>query len=232
VACYSRGTSYEAEAEILERSLVAAGVGDYQIVGYDDLGDWYRNTAEKARFVAHCRETMAGPLVYVDVDAFVHSDPSKYFGRLAAKGHDFGAHWYAGPAKGWNRSNVCACVTGGSCSREHRMLSGTLFLGDTEKCRTLLRAWVGLNETLAAAGLVEGGGQKQLWYATTCVQGLDIVRLPGEYAYVFDKPFAYRAGIVPVIEHTIASRENRAGSKGKSNPARQKRLAELRALVG
>jgi hypothetical protein len=220
-----------------------------RIVGFPARSDWYGNTAEKAHIIRDAREVCPGPLLYVDVDAFVHSNCSKYFEQLAAAGADFGAHYFAGPAGGHDRSKVSAFCPGcnapvrlaatscPACGAEPispvgwRLLSGTLFFGDTPGARRLCDAWVAKNDQLAAQGIREGGGQKNLWRVVTEMEGeLKIQKIPGRYCYVGDKPWAYPPNEPMVIEHTIASRENRDGTR--VNAWRRQRIAELRSIVG
>lgn len=233
VACYSIGTPYEAEAELFRASLERVGVF-HDVFGYEDRGGWHANTAFKAEFLRDVRSTWRGPLLYIDVDAFVHADCSAYFDALDA---DFGAHFFAGPAFGHNQGDVCACLRGQPCSREHRLLSGTLFFGDTDGARRLLDAWCRTNEERRAAGDPTGGGQRNLWNTWRAMQGeIRTARLPGRYCYVFDKHFGYPAGEPVIIEHTIGSRDNRPHDDGRpkttTNAARAARKAELWRLVG
>ena len=225
VSAYSRHTPYEQEAEILRKSLLRCGMR-HEIVPFEDQGDWYANTSMKPRLIREMRDKHRGPMVWVDADAFVHEDCAAYFDDLGRKGFDFGAHWFAGPAKGHNQSDVCACLRGGKCSREHRFLSGTLFFGDTTAARKLIRAWVDLNHLFRERNIVMGGGQKNLWYLLTCVEKLKQAKLPGRFTYVFDKPWGYPVTEPRIIEHTIASRDNR--KPGQKNKARHVRKAELR----
>lgn len=244
VAYYTESTGYEADAALLTESCRRLNIQPY-VVGIRDRGDWYLNTAYKAQFIAGMHEH-GRPTVYVDVDAFFHSDPCRYFGKLASGGYDFAAHWFQGPAKGHDRNKV----------REAGwwMLSGTLFFGDTERARVLLENWQALNSFWAARGHRDGGGQKNLWQCVTRMEhaGLKVARMPGRYCYVFDKPWAYphafqgnedgcalctkgrshgiHGSVEPiVIEHTIASRENRGHHR--ANVLRQQRLEELRRKV-
>jgi len=225
IAYYSRNTAYEREAALLEASLQRANM-PYTLSGIDDRGGWYANTAYKAEFLRKARDKHGGPLVYVDVDAYVHENCEAYFDGLTG---DFGAHYFRGPAKGHDQSQMRA--------EGWRLLSGTLFLGDTPKCRELLDAWCGLNDTFRRMGLVEGGGQKNLWYVTTCVPHLSIERLPGRYCWVFDKPWAYEDGEYPVIEHTIGSRDHRPrpgeadAIYERHNQARGSRIYELQSKI-
>jgi len=229
IAYYSAGTSYEREAELLRGSLNLVGMR-YNIVAVPDGGDWYANTARKARFIYEQRMEHTGPLLYIDVDAYVHRNVESYFERLGRMGYDFGAHWYRVPAKGHDGREVCACVRGEGCDREHRMLSGTMFFGDTQGARDLLTTWYGMNDLFRQGGIMEGGGQKNLWYLVTCMTSLKVKRLPGRYCYVFDKPWAYPPSEPRIIEHTIASRDNR-GPKNRKDQGRGARMEELRGLV-
>ena len=238
--------SYAEEVKFLIASLERFGV-PHHIEEKRAWGDWYDHTAHKADFIREMRAKFEGPLLWIDADAIVHSDPTSYFEELADFAVDFGVHYFRGPGKGYDQSQV---------QRDGwRLLSGTTWWGDTPRARTLLDAWVGLNETLRAQGIREGGGQKNLWYLTTCFKGLKIHRLPGSYCYVFDKQWAYphpfkattggkrkapvcsvcgheaghflHAGDEPcVIEQTIASRDHRA--KRQQTSGRKARIIELR----
>jgi len=228
VAYFSIGTPYEAEAELLRSSLDRVGMA-HEIVGVADRGGWYANTAHKANFLRKRRIAHQGPLLYVDVDAFVHQNCERYFEDLQTRGYDFGAHWFRGPSKGHDRTKVQA--------EGHRMLSGTLFLGDTPGCQKLLDLWCNLNALFRRYGAVQGGGQKNLWYLTTCLKDLRIAKLPGRYCYVFDKPWAYDPHEPRIIEHTIGSRQHRpqAGEPDaictRENPKRCQRITELAGRV-
>lgn len=228
IACYSINTPYEEEAKILSASLRRVGM-PHEITGFVSNGDWYDNTAYKARFIRDMRHQMKGPLLYVDVDAFFHENCEDYFNSLAGSSVrliDLGVHYFNGPAGGHDRSQVNPNGEG------TRLLSGTLYLGDTMPCRELLQMWCSMNAVLRDGGCKEGGGQKNLWYLTTCMgPRLKIHRLPGRYCYVFDKPWAYHTTEPRIIEHTIASRDNRSGVH-KSTDARRRRKMELRSILG
>lgn len=229
VAFYSRKTPYEQEARLLQASLDRAGMR-HRIKGYADRGDWYANTAFKPEAIREARNAVRGPMLYIDVDAFVHQNCDAYFDNLGAEGVDFAVHWFAGPAKGHRRHDVCSCIHLKPCNRPHRLLSGTLFFGDTDGARRLLDDWIAFNRVFRERGLTQGGGQKNLWYLTTCIEGLKTADLPGRYCYVFDKQWAYPRSEKPIIEHTIASRDNRSGSSNR-NAARGNRKAQLTRIV-
>lgn len=227
VSFYTRDTPYVVEAAILRASLDSVGMA-HHIVSVPDRGDWDRNTARKAGFLRTCRRFHRGPILWIDADAFVHANCTDYFERLAASGVDFGIHYFRGPAKGHNRNDV----------RDVGWwpLSGTLFVNDTVGARTMLDMWVAENDAQERAGNYAGGGQRNLQTvlprATNA--GVVVARLPGRYCFVWDKPWAYDEGEPCIIEHTIASRENRDPRRSLSHlvKARRERVAQLRARVG
>jgi len=226
VGYYTPG-AYEREADLLRASLEAAGM-KYELTGVGDRGGWYANTAFKAEFLRDARDRIHGPMVYVDVDAFVHQNCTGYFNTLGLRRVDFGAHWFAGPAKGYDKTQVRRDARGRLVG--WWMLSGTLYFGDRPGARELLRTWCDLNALWRDRGVHEGGGQKNLWYAVSCMTDLRIERIPGRYCYVFDKPWGYPDGEPCIIEHTIASRDHRA--RERQTLPRAERKAQLRRKVG
>lgn len=223
VAFYTPTGSYPEEAKLLRASLDRAGMA-HDIRQIADRGGWDENTSRKAHFIRRMRREHTGPLLYIDVDAFVHENCGDYFEDLARQGVDFGAHWFRGPAKGHDTTAVR--------KKGWRMLSGTLFFGDTEPARALLDVWCGLNDACQDAGWIDGGGQRNLWALVTAHQKrLRIQNLPGRYTWAFDKPWAYPDEEYPVIEHTVASREHRGDSEGRVHEGRRARIAELKEEV-
>lgn len=214
IAFYTRGTPYEREAERLARSLRRAGT-TYQLSGVDLRGDWLDATAYKPLLLSRVRREQRGTLLYVDVDAVVHQNCEADLERIA-ESCDIGVHYFQGPAGGYNRNR-----------NDNRMLSGTILLADTERCQRVLDAWHEMTQALRENGIRDGAGQKHLWYLTTCMPDLRIAKLPGRYCYVFDKPWAYPPDEPRIIEHTIASRENRGRSKGRVHQGRQQRIREI-----
>lgn len=231
IGFYSFATPYEHEAKLLAASLDRVGMR-HIITGFPDRETWYANTAAKAELIREARHSMSGPLLYVDVDAFVHQNCTRYFEGLAIRNIDLGVHWFAGPPKGKKRSQVCQCIRGArECNQPHRLLSGTLFLGDTKGARTLVDRWVQKNADLRAQGIYDGGGQKNLWRVVVEMgSALYMEKIPGRYCRVGDKSWAYPPTEPVVIEHTIASRENR-DVRGRVNAWRRQRIAQLKTAV-
>lgn len=229
IGFFSRGTAYEDEAKILCASLDRVGMRCL-VRGFEDKGDWYANTSEKAELIRRARDELKGPLLYVDVDAFVHVNCTAELEELAADGVDFAVHWFAAPDG--TKASICKCVSGQKCDQEHRLLSGTLFLGDTDGCRRLLAAWCAKNAEHRARGDMEGGGQKNLWRTVVEIgHTLKMARLPGRFCRVHFKPWAYPDDEPVFISHSIASRENRA-RRGLVRPERREVIAEWKRELG
>lgn len=216
VGYYTAGGIYEREAARLTASLLRVGMR-HSVCRIPKAPDWDAAVAQKPVVLQIARDVLQGGMLYIDVDAVVHEDCSAYFDALEGR-YDFAAHWFQGPSGGYDRTRNDDCF-----------LSGTMWFGDTPQARALLEAWLECNALHVAAGELIGGGQANLCDVLTdgVVKGLRIHRLPGRYCWVFDKPWAYPAGEYPVIEHLIASRENRGASNGKVNRPRRERIAEL-----
>lgn len=228
VAYYTRGTSYELEAALFRASVERLGLRPF-IVARHDAGSWDANTAAKPSVIRAARRFHRGPILYVDVDAFVHEDPRPYLEPLVRDGVDFALHYFRGPAKGHDRSKV----------RDEGWwpLTGTIFVNDSPGAYAVLDRWIHENNVRRIRGDESGGGQRNLQRVLPELEadpGVKLGRLPGELCFVFDKPWAYPPETEIVIEHTIASRENRDPKRSLRHlvEARQARIRELKAELG
>ena len=207
VAYYTKDTPYVGEAERFAKSCVAAGMRLY-LEPYDDRGDWNLNTNIKPFFIQKCLRIFHEPVLYIDVDAVIHQNCNHYFDALQID-YDFACFWLEGK----------------------RLLSGTLYFNYTEQARKLLSIWLALNAwKQTKENDFSGGGQRNLWQVISdgTVSDLRSRRLPGRYCYAFRRPECYDDE-PRIIEHLLASRENRDNSKGNTDPTRQKRITELKA---
>ena len=204
IGYYTRGTPYEAEAERFAKSCIMCGQ-PFFLRSMIDSDSWHLNTALKPNFILHCLREFKQPILYVDVDAVFHENCVEHFTDLE-KDFDFAVHWLKG----------------------ERLLSGTLWFNKTQNAYDLLSAWIELNQAKKAIGDCTGGGQRNLWEVIdqNIVRDLRMHNLPGRYCYAFRRPECYE-GEPKIIEHLLASRENRDASKGKIDPTRQARIAEL-----
>ena len=218
VIAFHTGGRYVEEAALLKASLDRVKM-DYFITEFNPVKDWDRAVAMKPRYIADCLKRFKEPLLMVDVDAFFHSNCDAYFDGIQS---DFGVHYFQGPKGGYDQTR-----------NDNHLLSGTTYWNNTPCARLLLAAWQLRNEEKQAKGNWEGGGQANLAevLAEELVAGLKTHLLPGRFCWVFDKSWAYPKGCVPVIEHLIASRENRGMSVGTINESRQQRILELKEVV-
>lgn len=210
ISYYSIRTPYVDEHQRMVESADRHGLR-VVAVPFVDRGDWYRNTAYKAEMIRWARDTISGPLLYVDADAVFHGDPTPYMRGLATR-YDFAAHYFNGPTV------------------DSEMLSGTMWLADTQAAHEMIDRWVAENRKLQAAGQWVGGGQLNLANVVESFDGLRVHKLPGRFCYIFDKPWAYPEGEPRVIEHLQASRENR-DRRGRVNEPRRQRIKELQGAA-
>jgi hypothetical protein len=178
-----------------------------------DQWDWNTATAYKPKFLFDALHEFDSErsILYVDVDAFFHENCNEYFVALEQSPFYVAMHWLQ-PGR----------------YRYHRMLTGTLWL---QNVQDMLRGWININHAKYTRGDPTGGGQRNLYELIESGPSIEMFNLPGQYCYVFNRPECYPPGTQPIIEHTIASRENRDQSLGKVNEPRQKRKQELWGLV-
>lgn len=205
VAYYTADTPYKNDAEELRKNLESFRV-PFIIKELPNQGSWQKNTQLKSSFVqAMCAE-IDGPFVYLDVDAELQSDPTKFFdGFLKAK-VDIAAHLFSG----------------------HELLSGTVYFGNTWKCREVVERWCKLclefPDTFPAGFLSyhpKGGkawDQRLLCKAIEDVPDVVFRNLPPEYTYIHDLSKKQYPKTKPIIVHLTASRlyksvVNKAGIK-------------------
>ncbi len=215
-AYYTADGAYPEEADRLESSLRRVGM-KHIVRPIPATGDWNKAVWQKPFQIRSCLTGWNEPVLYIDVDAVVHANCSSYFAALEPD-YDFACHWFQGPAKGQDQTR-----------NDNRLLSGTLWFNTTDRARRLLDIWCQTNRNKLAQGDETGGGQRNLWetYHTQFALGLRSHNLPGRYCYVFDKPWAYPKDEPKIIEHLIASRENRGESAGIVNEDRQQRIREI-----
>lgn len=150
-----------------------------------DLGDWYKNTQFKPVFLQQMLEKHAPKsIVYVDVDAEFLSYPS-YFDELDLLDINIAVHIL--DHSKYRRKGIPS-----------EMLSGTIFLKNTEEVRIITNEW-----------RKELSKDSQLWDQRALAMVLRQHKyhlLPEQYIVIFD----YMSSVQnPVIKHYQASREFR-----------------------
>jgi len=184
IAYYTIDTPYEGEAEVLKLSLESVGYS-YSIAGVPNLGSWQKNTQYKASFIFKMlHKYPSEPLLYLDVDAIMVQPPT-LLDNLKA---DIAAAHFANRAGG----------PGGE------LLSGTLFLGNTNKCLRIVERWIELNEQYPdrLPNGKDAWDQRTLKMAIQNVPEVNFVELPQEYTWITELTQRRMPGLSPVIMHT------------------------------
>ena len=209
VAFHTPDEVYQAEAERLRRSLDVLGL-DYEISIVEPESNWVRTTLLKPTWIAPARKKHRGPLLYVDVDAYVHEDP---WPSLEGLEGDMGAVVY--PSGELN--------------------SATLWINDTPEAHTLLSLWSqgsGSRRKSDNGTLRQVGDDSDQGVLRLLVEEEEesenprfrFARLQPNFATIFDRLDAYRYGPI-TIEQLQVSREITLREKRLAR--RRNRIAEL-----
>lgn len=182
VGYYTTGTLYEQEAGRMIKSLRQHEV-PYYIEPIENLGDWYKNTQFKPKFLRQMLDKFKPKsIVYVDVDAEFLAYPALFDELDARPDVHVGAH-------------LLDHVKRGRPHAAFELLSGTLFFKNDDHSRTIIDRWA---EKCTDAGT--------LWdqiALSAVLRGLPYYVLPEEYCTIFD----YMSDVTdPVIRHYQASR--------------------------
>lgn len=212
VAFHTMDKLYTEEAKRMYASAKKLGLNIF-IQQYKSKGDWVKNAAIKAQFLLDCRLKFSGPILYVDVDALFHNDPTEYLLNLDC---DIAVHF--------------------DC-QDHHLMSGTILLNETPKTEELLRKWVEL-----CHNQLDMWDQKALELILEENPDIRCSRLPVVFCWVFDRVynFSFKGDSPIYIEHLQASRAAKAASsfwrkffrKKKGLRRREKRIREIERTLG
>jgi len=211
IAFHTPDPVYRAEAERLKSTLDALGL-EHRFYEISPETNWVRTTLLKPSWIIPARDELSGPLLYLDVDAFVHHDPWPYLSQFHG---DLGAVVYA----------------------NGQLNSATLWINDTQGARDLLAEWKAAADQRREAdhGSLEATGDNGDQGVLKNVVLVDearttrrflVHRLPVNLAYIFDRTDTYCVGPV-MIEQLQVSRES-AGHQQRL-ARRRARLQELAA---
>jgi hypothetical protein len=213
IAFHTPDEIYRAEAARLKKTLDALGL-NYKFFEVTPEKNWVRTTLLKPSWIAKAREELPGPLLYIDVDAYVHHDPWQF---LSGFDGDLAAVVY----------------------RNGQLNSATIWINDTSGARALLADWNSRAASrrhddqgdLTATG--DNGDQGVLKLAVLADEQSEqpryrFQRLPVNLAYIFDRLDTYRVGPV-AIEQLQVSRESAENDKRLAR--RRERLKELEKTV-
>ena len=179
---YTKNTPYETQVEHLKTTLKRFNL-DNEVVGIKDQGDWHKNTYYKPNFILSMLNKHKGrPVVFVDADAKIRANPI-LFSELDC---DFACHF----------------------KLEKELLSGTLYFGNTEKSRWLVRKWIEENKLHPKTHMP----QKNLRSVFDKYKNeINWKPLPVEYCMIHDSSARYKVN--PVVEHFQLSRQYKDSKK-------------------
>ncbi|MBN0988372.1 putative nucleotide-diphospho-sugar transferase [Amphritea pacifica] len=198
IGYYTTDPVYQDCFDLLVKSLERVGHRyDFKAI---PPADWKSVTDLKPRIVLEKLQQYREPVLYLDVDAFVHENLDKYF---ADKQCDIAV-------------NYLQKKTG-----EEELLSGTVYFAFNETVISLVQAWMRTGKENTALN-----DQQSLQLAVEQFEGeLTVYRLSAAFTYIFDR--VYDEVKRPIIEHLQASREIYCRRKMKTLKNRFKRLLGL-----
>ncbi len=181
---FTAKTGYEKEALTLEASLVLHKIEPYYIQKISNLGNWYKNTHYKARFIRNCLDKFPDlSIVFTDADSMFRGYP-QLFQDIKT---DFACHY-----RNW-------------AHRPGELLSGTLYFANNDKMRQVVNEWIAVNKNNQSK--LEQRNLERVIRRND--HKISIHRLPVEYCCIFDDE--NRRRINPVVEHFQASRKYKRG---------------------
>lgn len=116
VAYHTNDTFYTHEAERFRASAERLNI-KVDITVVENHGNWIKNTSFKSAFLEMKRREIRGPLLYVDVDAVFHHSPLEYLNNF--------------------QCDIAVCHD----LEDGHLMSGTLFLNDTQEALDLMKEW-------------------------------------------------------------------------------------------
>jgi hypothetical protein len=201
IAFHTDDEIYRHEANRFTRRLDQLGL-KYDITVVPPRGEWVENCAMKSEFIRDARKRLRGPLLYFDVDAFVHKDPwpylSLYDGHVAAYIHSDG-----------------------------ELISSTILLNDSPETLDLIEQWVSEQrlrpkdyDQRVLQDIVERDEQSER-------SRFSFQRLPPNFCYIPGKKYSSVFGDI-IVEQLQVSRVTKRGRRGD---LMEQRIAELDAAL-
>ncbi|MCV6609746.1 MAG: hypothetical protein OIF55_03125 [Amphritea sp.] len=178
IGYYTTDKVYQEAYELLAASLDRVG-HKYDFLAIPPA-DWKSVTDLKPKIVRDALEKYQEPVLYIDVDAFVHKNLNQFF----------------------DSHNIDVAVNylvkkDGS----EELLSGTIFFDFNERVLNLVDLWLDVSERNP-----DFNDQKALQCAIADAEAkINVKRLSEGFTYIFDRE--YGENVKPIIEHLQASRE-------------------------
>ena len=180
IAYYTKDTPYVGEAEVLKLSLASMGYS-YKVCGVSNRGTWQKNTQMKAEFIQQMLAVHPGrPMLYLDVDAIMVKRPVFL-------------------------NDLCADIAAVHFCKQNELLSGTVFFGNTPKCREVVDCWIRINadHPKFLPGHKLAWDQRTLQLAINRIEGVNFVELPQGYTWIAElTERCSKEEVVAYIVHT------------------------------
>lgn len=123
---YTVKTPYEKEIKFLEEGLIKFSV-EYHFYPIKSTGNWQKNTQQKANVLLQSMNDFPEyDVVWLDADALLLQKPV-FFETVDC---DF-----------------CASLRPHREHKRHRLLSGTMFMKNNDKMKSVIKQWIELNKT-------------------------------------------------------------------------------------
>jgi hypothetical protein len=204
IAFHTQDELYTAEALRLEKSIRKLGLS-YEIRQYTPSDSWVVNCSLKPNLILEARKRLRGDLLYVDADAFLHSNPWPYLSQFD-------------------------CDVAANVLLDGQLASGTILIRDTVGAFRCLEMWVESQskdrrrwDQEVLQDLVEKEDSSSSKAFIFC-------RLPPSMAWIYDYPYKYfYQGCI--VEHLQASRIANSSSGSDVDQKRLDRIMELESLI-
>lgn len=146
-----------------------------------EASDWQKIIAYKSSFINDMRKEIEGKILYLDADAILHEDVTKYFLEI---NEDIGAHFFKG----------------------EELISSTIFINNTNSAKEIIEEWN--NRMILSPNTWDQKVLQDLVLEWEKNGRITIKRLPENFTYIFDLSLEYYGSDVrPIIEHFQASRD-------------------------
>ncbi len=179
ISYYTKNSYYENLIGRLISSLSRLQM-QYDILSVEDLGSWQKNTYEKAKFILRMMNKHPNRnVLFIDSDAIVWQRPD-IFKNIE---EDIAVHYFP-----WRGKEYLA--------------SGTLYIKNTEKMKSLVQDWIFFNEERINTGDFEQKNLQELLLTDKWKNNVSIKKLPPEYCSIVN----LTKNVYPIIEHFQASR--------------------------
>jgi hypothetical protein len=203
IGYYTDDPVYRQHFDILRWCLDKYGIThDYTKI---PVSNWLAATAYKPTLILEKIKKHEHPVLYLDVDCFVHQDITGYFGKIE---EDLGTH---------------------VLEATNELVSSTLYFKFNANTVDLLEKWIqGMREnpTVWDQQVLQGIIDRKE------VKDLRVRQIEPEYLYVFDLSKAAHPHLKPVIEQLQASREMRYIARTRTFKARLLSCVGIRRKIG